>query len=302
MNIAVCAIGRMENAYAVEFVEHYKRLGVCKFFIYDNNYGDEEHFEDVLRPYIDDGSVEAINYRDLQICQLKAYQDCYDKHGEEYDWICFFDFDEFLDIDDNQRLDEILSREPYKNYDMVHVNWLCYGDNGLIRYDKRPLSARFTTPIQPIDFKKGYNFSENCHIKSIIRGGLENIKWSSTPHTVTNPLNCCNSKGERCDDGLPFVIPFVHDVMRLRHYTTKTIEEFLEKKARRGCPDRSQRYITENDWVGDFFKYNEKTDEKMKFIEDFQEKELMENDNLAIFICTYKQFEPSVSNKAYKIL
>ena len=35
--VAVCAIGRLENRYAVEWVEHYNALGVDKIFIYDNN-------------------------------------------------------------------------------------------------------------------------------------------------------------------------------------------------------------------------------------------------------------------------
>jgi hypothetical protein len=33
---AVCAMGRMENRYAIEFVKHYKKLGFDKIFIYDN--------------------------------------------------------------------------------------------------------------------------------------------------------------------------------------------------------------------------------------------------------------------------
>ena len=40
--IAVCAMGRMENRYAVEWVKHYKKLGFDKVFIYDNNREDEE--------------------------------------------------------------------------------------------------------------------------------------------------------------------------------------------------------------------------------------------------------------------
>lgn len=42
MKVSVCVIGRMENLYAVEFVEHYKSIGVDKIFIYDNNHNNEE--------------------------------------------------------------------------------------------------------------------------------------------------------------------------------------------------------------------------------------------------------------------
>ena len=60
MKVALCCIGRLENQYAIEFVEYYKQLGIDKIFIYDNNYDEEEHFEDVLQEYIDENIVEII--------------------------------------------------------------------------------------------------------------------------------------------------------------------------------------------------------------------------------------------------
>ena len=39
--IAICAIGRNENRYAREWVEHYRKIGVSKIFVYDNYFGDE---------------------------------------------------------------------------------------------------------------------------------------------------------------------------------------------------------------------------------------------------------------------
>ena len=46
MKVCVCCIGRRENRYINEFIEHYLTIGVDKIFIYDNNHGEEEHFED----------------------------------------------------------------------------------------------------------------------------------------------------------------------------------------------------------------------------------------------------------------
>ena len=40
--IALVAIGRRENLYAVEFVEHYQKLGFDNIYILDNNH--EEDF------------------------------------------------------------------------------------------------------------------------------------------------------------------------------------------------------------------------------------------------------------------
>ena len=96
MKVALCCIGRLENRYIREYVDFYLGIGVDKIFLYDNNYDGEEYFEDVIGDYVSQGSVEVINYRNRERCQVAAYQDCYDKHGSEYDWICFFDIDEFI--------------------------------------------------------------------------------------------------------------------------------------------------------------------------------------------------------------
>jgi glycosyltransferase involved in cell wall biosynthesis len=272
--IAMCSIGRMENRYVVEFVEFYHKLGVEKFFIYDNNYDGEEHFEEVLQPYIDDGIVEIIDFRNKSVCQLEAYQDCYDKHGDEYDWICFFDFDEFILTANNISLKVLLSNKIYNNFDMIHVNELIYGDSGNILYNNRPVIERFTSPVKPIDYKKTYKFPENCHVKSIVRGGIKNLEWKATPHTPSNKdIKCCNVVAQECTSNSPFVIPYVHKNMVLRHYKTKSIEEFYDTKVRRGYPDGNKDYFKNNSWILEFFTENDVTKEKLDFIDSLRKKE-----------------------------
>ena len=48
MKVALCAIGRMENQYAREFVEHHLNIGFDHIIIADNNHYGEERFEAVL--------------------------------------------------------------------------------------------------------------------------------------------------------------------------------------------------------------------------------------------------------------
>lgn len=285
--IAMCCIGRLENKYAVEFVDFYSKLGVDKFYIYDNNYDGEEWFEEVLQSYIDEGLVEIINFRNQSICQLKAYQHCYDNYGDKYDWVCFFDFDEYLLIDDSKSLKDLLNLEIYKNYDVLHINELIYGDSEKIFYENIPLVERFTQPVQPIDYKKTFNFPENCHVKSIVRGGLESVKWNSTPHTPSNSLKCCNSNGEPCDSRSPFVIPYCHKNVCLRHYKTKTIEEYYNTKVKRGYPDGNKDFFKTHDWAEDFFKENNKTKEKLDFIKSVSNSHY--ENVLSIIIPCYNQ-------------
>ena len=47
----------MENLYAREYVNHYKKLGYSHIYIYDNNDINDEKFEDVIQDEIDSGFV-----------------------------------------------------------------------------------------------------------------------------------------------------------------------------------------------------------------------------------------------------
>lgn len=290
--IAMCSIGRLENKYVREFVEFYQKIGVDKFFIYDNNYDGEEHFEDVLKPYVTNGLVQVINFRNKEKCQVAAYQDCYNKYGEDFDWICFFDFDEFLYLDGYKTLKDLLSQEIYNGYELFHVNEMLYGDSGLLRYEDKLVVERFKTPVMPLDYKKTYDFPENCHVKSIVRGKLGGkVRWNATPHTPTGNLKCCNALGEQCNGNSPFVIPYIHKNIWLRHYKTKTIEEFYNTKVRRGYPDGNKDFFKTHSWVEDFFKENEKTDEKLAIIREIKDKEKnkMYEGPISIVIPCYNQ-------------
>ena len=103
MKTALVAIGRRENQYAREWVGHHLALGFDHIYIYDNNHEGEEHFETVLSDYVADGSVTVIwDYRDLEGVQRHAYNDAYKQLSKDYDWIAFFDFDEFLFLPDGK--------------------------------------------------------------------------------------------------------------------------------------------------------------------------------------------------------
>lgn len=262
MKVALCCIGRMENRYAVEYVEHYKTIGFDKIFIYDNNHDGEEHFEDVLQQYVDDGFVDVVDCRNHERWQLSAYNDCYLKHNAEYDWIAFFDFDEFLILVKDKDVKEYLSR--FDGYDIVKVNWMIYTDNNLVTDDGRGVLERFTTPME-YDKRITYSFPENNHIKSFIRGGIKNLVWNYNPHTPSMNLKYCNSVGEKSDNK-PFQ-PYNYELSYVKHFTTKTIQEWLQNKVVRGYPDGNEIcFLSGNNVIHKFFMYNKETEEKLNFI------------------------------------
>ena len=248
--VAVCAIGRLENRYAVEWVEHYNALGVDKIFIYDNNrVEDGELFADVLQPYIEAGFVEVVYFEGLQ---KDAYEKCYRDHSGEYDWIGFFDFDELVCIEDGRNIHDFL--DDYEA-DVVSLNWMTMTDSGLTHYDERPMAERFTQGT-------GEDFEINRHVKSFVRSGINGISFND-PHIPNAPvLQCENVLHERIEQ-IPVQPKAIHKVAYIKHYNTKTAEEWATLKMRRlsPCGDKYNREMKAKN-VDYFFGINKRTPEK----------------------------------------
>lgn len=260
----LCCIGRLENRYIHEFVDYYRNLGVSNICLYDNNRDGEDDFYDVIGDYIDSGYVILKDYRNLSYpVQLKSYNECYSEYKDEYDWFLFFDIDEFLFLKKDSDVSSYLSRDMFSGYDMIHINWLLYGDGGNVRYEDRPLLERITTPI-PIDKNTTYSFSDNFHVKSIVRGGLNAMSFVSTMHTPFIQGRCCNASGRECNGGSPFS-PYDYEFAELRHFTTKTAEEYADKMRRGFCDGNS---VTRESLIEMFFKRNEYTKEKYDILND----------------------------------
>ena len=52
LKVCLCTIGKKENDYVIEFINHYKNYYIDKIFIYDNNDIEGERFESILNNYI----------------------------------------------------------------------------------------------------------------------------------------------------------------------------------------------------------------------------------------------------------
>lgn len=270
-NVALCCIAKMENDYLRFFVEYYQHLHVDKIFLYDNNDPDGERFDAVIGDYIQSGFVEVTDFRGKKVAQLEAYHDCYVKHQAQYSWMAFFDCDEFLTFaDGSSDIHAFLMKIKFWNYQVMHVNWKIYGDNDLLDNDGRSVVERFKNPVLPYDFiPKGSEIPENNHVKSIIRGGLSAVNWSAAPnpHTISSDFyHCCNPKGERVDLNSPFM-DFDDSILFLRHYNTKTVGEWVRNKMRRGVPDRSADQWQQVLNLDFFFRFNERTKEKVQYAE-----------------------------------
>lgn len=264
IKVLLCCIGRLENKYIREYVEYNKNIGFTNICLYDNNRDGEDDFHAVIGDYIDSGYVILKNYRNITTpCQLKAYNECYAEYGKKYDWIAFFDIDEFIFFNKYKNINEYLSDTIFENFDMIHLNWLLFGDGDMVYDNGLPLLMRIRKPLD-VNISTGYNIPDTFHIKSIIRGGLPHVKFEQTPHTPIDGIKCCNSFGIECESKSPFS-PYDFRKGGLLHFTTKTAEEYANKINRGFCDGNK---ITKQSLVELFFKRNTITKEKIEIFKD----------------------------------
>lgn len=269
MRIALCTIAKSENRYIKEFVSYYKTLGVDVIYLYDNNDTDGECFEDVIGDEIASGFVKLHDYRGRNVVQLDAYRDCYAKYSASADWMMFFDVDEFLTFSPTSNMSsvkEYLGQEKFSSYNMIHINWMCFGDNEKLYYEEGDVTKRFPGPL-PYTQCISLDRPENDTVKSILRCGNE-VRWIKSVHTpqYVKDVNCCDNKGQKVDDVYSDTLNMDFTEAYLRHYSTKTAEEYALKLVR-GFADQhvdmgKMRFLIECR----FFATNKKTVQKIEIL------------------------------------
>ena len=128
MRTAVCCILKNENHYIREWVEWYKNIGFTNAILYDNNDIDGETLDEVISDYINEGFVIVKDVRGKTKQQLPCYQSCYDEYSNDYDWIAFFDADEFLEFDNNKNVDDFLNEDIFKDAEFIKICWKNFND------------------------------------------------------------------------------------------------------------------------------------------------------------------------------
>jgi len=233
LKIALCAIGKNENLYIREWIKWYKNLGINKIYLYDNNEINGERFEDVISDYIKSGFVENINIRgfiktlttsydkDGTSVQGQAYHDCYYNNYKNYDWMLFFDIDEFLSIDYKyNNIYEFLN--DFNEYDGIKVQWRMYGDNGKLYYENKPVNKRF---------KSKNNEGFDSRVKSILKCKNYDFNLIFIAHGVRNrELVIVNLNKKRVKDLYKDDKAYNNLPVYLNHFYTKSTEEFIKRK------------------------------------------------------------------------
>jgi len=146
--------------------------------------------------------------------QETAYNNFIQTYHTKYDWVAFFDIDEFLVLKKHKNIKEFIG--DYSNYYAIGINWVYFGDNGILFDGNYSLISRFTKRQIGVD----------SHVKCIIKldprieysiHQPKNFEVVDTNfNTFTGPFNPIG------DD----------NIAHINHYYCRTWEEWINKKNR----------------------------------------------------------------------
>ena len=263
--VCICTIGKEENRYIREFVTYYEKLEVDKIFLYDNNDKGKEHFDTVIKDYIDKGFVEILDWRGIEKPHFKAINDCYLRHNKQYDWLIFYDIDEFIHLENYRSIKDFLNKKKFDKCKKIYLNWVLHTDNDLIYYNNLSLFERF--PKVEKDAIINQNFSQK--VKSIIRGNISNFliaNISHTTHIITNSVGACNGFGKEINLDKEFYLENSDSKLYyIDHFYTKSLEEFVNK-LKRGSAVNAQDEKYKLFRIIRYFNINKLRNHKYKYI------------------------------------
>ena len=274
MRSCVVAIAKYENDYIREWIEYNLNLGFDHIFIGDNN---DDHIEDiftVVNDYVKDGKVTIINIKDYNITQNQFYHHVYKNLVGSFDWVLFYDIDEFLVLNKHKTVNEYLSQEKFNDFDIIKINWKVMSNNGYVVQIDKPVLERFTKEGNNyiISYNKDSIIYANNTIKSLYR---TNLDLMPAVHCIENPkydniFKYCDNTGKEIVNKPDFPNWSLYndyinyDDAYIKHFITKSLEEYVKYKVKRGwsCfkdPKYVQKILNENLNITNFEDVNGKS-------------------------------------------
>ena len=262
--ICICTLGKEENKYIREWSEHYLKYGIDKIYLYDNNDINGEHFESAIGDYIKNGFVEILNWRGKTKLIYKVMNDCYKRNNNNYDWLLFYELDEFIHLSNFTSIQDYLNERRFDKCKIIYLNLLVHNDNNQLFYKNLSLFERFPNIVP----KK---IESRLQVKMIIKGGIKDliIKTTAQCYLSNNKYNLttCNGFGNLINLRGFYAKITDYNLYYIDHFFCKSTEEFINKLKKGDSLQTGkalQNYKIER--IKRYFKYNVFTDEKIKMI------------------------------------
>lgn len=255
---SVAAVFMNEARNLKEWVEYYRIIGCDHIFLYNNNSTD--NYLEILNPYIKEGFVTLTDWPQ-QHAQAAAYDDCYERFGDQTFWLAFVDLDEFIvpkieyDVKDFMR--------KYEGYPGIILYWQMFGTGGLVSRDyDRLLIEQFTNAWDHLDGTGKYV----CCTQPCFKSGMSRI------HHVSFAARWFNFKIKipLITEWKKFVIfpqrrvAPTRNTIQLNHYWSKSYEEFVNKVRKPSAARAENEAIRRKESF--FFEHEQKNISESKVI------------------------------------
>ena len=130
--IALTAIIKNEGRYLNEWIDYHLLAGIEHFYLYNN--GSTDNTTEVLRPYIERGIADVIDFPG-QVRQLPAYHASIRSHKNECKYMAVIDGDEFIRPIESGRsiydiVESIISSANDKKVVGIQIPWRTFGSSG----------------------------------------------------------------------------------------------------------------------------------------------------------------------------
>lgn len=263
--VCICTLGKEENKYIREFVYHYKNYGVDKIYLYDNNDINGEYFESVINDYIREEFVEILNWRGKKKIIYNIMNECYYKNNNNYDWIIFYELDEFIHLSNYTNVKTFLKEKKFYKCQIIYLNLIVHNDNSQLYYQNISLFKRFPNKVSK-------SIENLLQVKMIIKGGIKGIRINSTAHCYLLNNNYhlikCNGFGEQITQNGFLTDKTDYDFYYIDHFFCKSTEEFVNKLVKGDAlkiGKALEKYKINR--IKRYFKYNILTKKKIEIIE-----------------------------------
>ena len=137
---AVCAIQRSSASFIQQWIAHYLIHGASHIVLYDNSSpgsADKQYLEQVTLPFIRAGYVSMHDWvpEDGSLHQLDAYNDCLHRYRHRFQWIGFFDIDEYVIL--NAPPDNCIPSylKGLNGYPALAIQWRIMTSRGVFVHD-----------------------------------------------------------------------------------------------------------------------------------------------------------------------
>lgn len=217
--ISLVTLAHKDELYINEWIDYNLKLGFDDIHIFQNNWR-LENFEQNEKVHIHeyDGqsyiSDEPIWVRNIQ---AKCFTDFGRNYYNQYEWVAFFDIDEFLVLKKHNNVKDFI--KDYEDYQCLVINWAMFGDNNITTFDKS-----YTSQLKRFTKRKATLHNQFKSICKLNQSFEHQVHWINGTWVDTH---------FRVGNG-PFNYQATDEIAQLNHYYLRTYPEFLIKRERGG--------------------------------------------------------------------